>query len=250
MQGKSRPGGTDSGAEQHRGSWPSGQLRGASHLTRVLARYRVVALMAGCLVMLPGMSSHAQPGSGGCEAALAARDGEPGLPPGLLRAIARVESGGHPFAFNVGGASFFAGSQAEAVTRVSEHLARGNRSIDVGCMQINLLHHPGAFASLHDAFDPVRNVAYAVRLLRELHARHGDWPSAVSRYHSAEPARREGYWRRVSAALEQRDLPLASSMRSGGDMAMDRVVIRMSPAAMQVQVIRPTRSVTSRPPRI
>ena len=33
--------------------------------------------------------------------------------------------------------------------------AAGERNIDVGCMQINLMHHPDAFASLEEAFEPV-----------------------------------------------------------------------------------------------
>jgi hypothetical protein len=75
------------------------------------------------------------------------------------------------------------------------------RSIDIGCMQVNLLHHPQAFASLEAGFDPTKNVAYAVRFLRELHARTGDWNQAVAMYHSATPERGLIYQQRVMAAL-------------------------------------------------
>jgi hypothetical protein len=34
-------------------------------------------------------------------------------------------------------------------------------------MQINLKHHPGAFASLEEAFDPQKNIAYAAQFLKE-----------------------------------------------------------------------------------
>jgi hypothetical protein len=33
----------------------------------------------------------------------------------------------------------------------------GVRSIDIGCMQINLVHHPDAFGSLEAGFDPITN---------------------------------------------------------------------------------------------
>jgi hypothetical protein len=68
-------------------------------------------------------------------------------------------------------------------------------------MQVNLLHHPQAFASLEAAFDPATNIAYAVRFLRDLHARTGDWNQAVAMYHSATPERGLVYQQRVMAAL-------------------------------------------------
>ena len=36
-------------------------------------------------------------------------------------------------------------------------------------MQINLFHHPDAFASLDAAFDPMDNIAYGADFLRRLH---------------------------------------------------------------------------------
>jgi soluble lytic murein transglycosylase-like protein len=63
---------------------------------------------------------------------------------------------------------------------------QGVRSIDIGCMQVNLLHHPQAFASLEAGFDPATNVAYAVRFLR-LPRAYRDWNQAVAMYHSATP---------------------------------------------------------------
>ena len=75
------------------------------------------------------------------------------------------------------------------------------RNVDIGCMQINLLHHPTAFPDLEAGFDPATNVAYAVRYLRELQARSGDWNQAVALYHSATPERGLIYQQRVMAAL-------------------------------------------------
>ena len=58
--------------------------------------------------------------------------------------------------------------------------------VDVGCMQVDLHYHPGAFASLDDAFDPEANADYVARLLLTLHNGEaaGSWDVAVGLYHS------------------------------------------------------------------
>jgi hypothetical protein len=145
-----------------------------------------------------------------CAAAIAAAERDSGMPAGLLGAIAKVETGRRapdgsvqpwPWSYNAAGDGRYAASHAEALQEVRAIQARGVRSIDIGCMQINLLHHPNAFPSLEAGFDPVTNVAYAVRFLRELHARTGDWNQAVAMYHSATPERGLVYQQRVLAAL-------------------------------------------------
>ena len=144
-----------------------------------------------------------------CARAIAAAERGAGLPPGLLPAIARVESGRAapgggvapwPHAINAEGEGRFPATRAEAIAAVEALRARGVRSVDVGCMQVNLLHHPDAFPDLDAAFDPARNVAYAVRFLRDLRARTGNWAEAVAQYHSSEPGRGLGYHARVRVA--------------------------------------------------
>jgi hypothetical protein len=145
-----------------------------------------------------------------CAAAIAAAERHSGLPAGLLGAIAKVETGRRapdgsvqpwPWSFNAAGDGRYIASKAEAMQEVRGLQARGIRSIDIGCMQVNLLHHPNAFADLEAGFDPATNVAYAVRYLRELQARTGDWNQAVALYHSATPERGLIYQQRVMAAL-------------------------------------------------
>ena len=145
-----------------------------------------------------------------CAAAIAAAERDAGMPAGLLGAIAKVETGRRapdgsvqpwPWSYNAAGDGRYAASQAEALQEVRAIQARGVRSIDIGCMQINLLHHPNAFPSLEAGFDHVTNIAYAVRFLRELHTRMGDWNQAVAMYHSATPERGLVYQQRVMAAL-------------------------------------------------
>ena len=78
--------------------------------------------------------------------------------------------------------------------------ARGLASIDIGCMQINLRHHPAAFPTLEEAFDPLANVRYGARFLSQLYAAHGEWPAAIARYHSGDPVSGQDYARRVALA--------------------------------------------------
>lgn len=93
-------------------------------------------------------------------------------------------------------------SAAAAVAFVVDARARQARSIDVGCMQISLLHHPHAFNSLEEAFDPAVNTAYAARFLSSLRDTTGSWGAAVAAYHSADPARGGPYRDRVFATWE------------------------------------------------
>jgi len=145
-----------------------------------------------------------------CARAIAVADQNSGLPPGLLGAIARVETGRRtptggiqpwPWSFNAAGEGRYMASRAEAVAEVQSRLAAGTRSIDIGCMQINLLHHPDAFPSVEAGFDPETNVRYAVRYLKSLFARTGDWAAATGQYHSSTPERATVYHLRVMAAL-------------------------------------------------
>jgi soluble lytic murein transglycosylase-like protein len=144
-----------------------------------------------------------------CGRAIAEAERGAGIPAGLLLAIARVESGRAapgggiapwPFAINADGAGRYPETKAAAITEVEALRGRGIRSVDVGCMQVNLFHHPQAFPDLEAAFDPPRNVAYAVRFLRELHGRTGNWSDAIAQYHSGEPGRGLAYHSRVRVA--------------------------------------------------
>ena len=145
-----------------------------------------------------------------CRPAIAAAERANGLPPGLLGAITRVESGRRdpdsgavepwPWTADIEGAGSFYDSKAAAIAAVRQAQARGIRSIDVGCMQVNLQQHPEAFSSLDAAFDPATNVAYAVRFLQGLHEGTGDWARAAAMYHSATPSIGAEYERKVLAA--------------------------------------------------
>ncbi len=120
-----------------------------------------------------------------------------GLPDQLLRSIALVESGRldpvtkrilpWPWTINVAGVGYFYASSAEAIAATKAFQASGIRSIDVGCAQVNLLHHPDAFSSIEKAFDPTSNADYAARFLKSLYAGTRNWPLATAAYHSRTP---------------------------------------------------------------
>ena len=140
------------------------------------------------------------------------------IPKGLLAAIGLTKSGRTvtgkravwPWTVNAEGEGHYFNSKAEAVTFVEGKLADGVESIDVGCMQINLKHHPDAFASLEDAFDPATNVAYGADFLKALHDQANGWLAAARRYHSATPEKGQAYGELVLAnwngAAKQKEL--------------------------------------------
>jgi Transglycosylase SLT domain len=142
-----------------------------------------------------------------CGAIVDQMEREKGIPPGLLHAVALAESGrwqagegfgrAWPWTVRSGPDSFFLPSKEVALGKVRELRAAGRTNIDVGCMQINLGHHGEAFASMEEAFDPVTNVAYGARFLKQLHEQSHSWAEATGRYHNADPERGQAYRARV-----------------------------------------------------
>ncbi len=176
----------------------------------------MIVVAAACLWVT---SAHAMPGpmettgEQGLLCRRAVQQAAPGgqLPQGVLIGIADVESGrrdpvsGHlhpwPWTINAEGQGTFFASKAEAIAFTRQLQARGVASIDVGCLQVNLMHHPNAFASLEEAFDPDANARYAVRFLTELREKTGSWDGAIAGYHSANPEVGNPYREKVVTAM-------------------------------------------------
>ena len=146
-----------------------------------------------------------------CQQAIAGYAPATRLPPNLLTAIGRVESGrvdprdgnikAWPWSINAEGRGYVFNTKAEAIAAVIAFRARNVMSVDVGCMQVNLMYHPAAFASLEEAFDPAANVRYAAKFLGQLFAESGDWNTAAAHYHSKTPDLALAYQRKVLAQL-------------------------------------------------
>ena len=176
-------------------------------------RRRVSPIVVACCLFgggpagLPAYGMGSDAAATPCEQAGIAAEKAAGLPSGILLAIGRVESGrwdsmrgrvtAWPWTINAAGkGQWFANKDAAAIT-VKTLLDGGTRSIDVGCFQINLMWHPGAFGSIDQAFDPDANARYAAAFLLSLYGRTGSWESAVAAYHSADPAQGFAYRQQV-----------------------------------------------------
>jgi hypothetical protein len=165
-----------------------------------------------------------------CQAALVAAEMRYAIPTGMLQAIGIVESGRRndatgarlpwPWTTNAEGESHFFDTKEMAVAWTRQAQARGVRSIDTGCAQVNLMHHPSAFVSLEAAFDPAVNANYAARFLKGLRdtAAGGNWMTAVGYYHSQTPQLAEVYRQQVHAVTSVQGpfaQTLALSSRAG-----------------------------------
>ncbi len=170
---------------------------------RLLARFG--GYFGGTCLALAALAVPA--GAVTCQQAVMAAEQTHAIPQGLLSAIAQVESGRRdpatgqvqpwPWTVNADGDGEFFDSAAQAIQFVRTSPAH---DIDVGCMQISLLHHPTAFSSLQQAFDPIANAAYAADYLRQLYTQTNDWAAAAALYHSATPALAAEYRGKVMAA--------------------------------------------------
>lgn len=128
----------------------------------------------------------------------------------LLSTIANVETGrwnerhqqklAWPWTINAQGKGMFFKTKAEAIREVKRLQKAGIKSIDVGCMQINLAYHPKAFKSIEDAFDPQKNVEYGARFLKSLYKRKGNnWIKAATAYHSSVPKKANIYKKKLAS---------------------------------------------------
>jgi hypothetical protein len=154
-----------------------------------------------------------------CETAITSAEYVGRLPPRLLGAIGLTEAGRvepatgtvrpWPWTINAEGQGQFFETKQAAIAAVKVLRARGVQSIDVGCLQVNLMYHPDAFATLDDAFDPRVNAAYAARFLNALYAGRRDWAWAIAAYHSETPALGDAYRVLVMARWQNGDLHAA-----------------------------------------
>ena len=168
-----------------------------------------------------------------------------------MAAIARVESGRRdpasgetqpwPWTINAEGRGSFYPDKAAALAAVRALQAQGVRSIDIGCMQVNLRHHPNAFASLEDAFDPLANARYAARFLTELQGSRNDWMAAASAYHSQTPEFAAPYRARVASAWAvEQGLPPTPPVPSLPSPALVRVRPAAASCSRTVPTARPS----------
>jgi hypothetical protein len=133
---------------------------------------------------------------------------EYGVPDTVLYAIALAESGvgvseegkrrPWPWTLNVAGRGQVFPSRVAAWEALSQSIARGERSIDIGLMQVNWRYHQEKLGDTWQALDPYHNLRVAARILRDCFEQRRDWWAGVGCYHSpGNAARAERYRRRV-----------------------------------------------------
>lgn len=131
----------------------------------------------------------------------------------ILTTISSVETGrwnaaqkqktAWPWTVNAQGKGMYFDSKAEAVKAVKNLQAKGVRSIDVGCMQINLAYHPDAFDNIEEALDPQTNAEYGAKFLKNLYENNGrDWIKAAMAYHSSVPHKALKYKKKIVSTYE------------------------------------------------
>jgi len=205
--------------------------------------------LAGPVAAEPTIATGLAPGLL-CRRAIESAERGTAIAPHLLAAISRVESGRqdplsgqwHPWPWTVDaeGQGSFYDTKAEAVAAVRAMQARGVQSIDVGCMQVNLMHHPDAFPNLEMAFEPQVNAAYAARFLRELFAQTGDWSKATALYHSATPELGAEYQRKVQAVWPEESRLAGLASASPLARAWGATLGSSQPGFMRVTQLQPS----------
>ncbi|MEJ2020554.1 MAG: transglycosylase SLT domain-containing protein [Maritimibacter sp.] len=158
-----------------------------------------------------------------------------GVPVSVLKAISLTETGRKragafrpwPWTINMEGKGVWFDNNEEARAYVDENYARGARSFDVGCFQINYKWHHQNFDSLDAMFDPLENGLYAARYLSELYAESGDWETAAGAYHSRNPEYANRYKARFAGFrnrfIDQDGIPLRVAAADLADSAVPHI---------------------------
>jgi hypothetical protein len=130
------------------------------------------------------------------------------MPNMLLHTVSLAESGrwnaanrasiSWPWTVTAKGKGKFYPNRDKAISAVNRLLPEGVKNIDVGCIQINLMHHKAVFQSLKEVFTPSANARYATEFLKKLRKRTGSWAHTVGHYHSGNwQGGGRHYWRKV-----------------------------------------------------
>ena len=168
-----------------------------------------------------------------------------GIPLHLLSAIASTESGRWhkglnmalpwPWTVNSQGKGYYFDTKEEAVTFVQTLRAQGVSSMDVGCMQVNLHHHPDAFSTLTQAFEPQTNIEYAAKFLRNNYDEKRSWRIAASYYHSRTPSLGSQYvgsvfksWQRIIAKVQNARAGIGTAVAAVSELPAQMAMLERS----------------------
>lgn len=124
------------------------------------------------------------------------------IDPYILYAVALIESAKNsdpnhvtpwPWALNKAGQSIIPASQHEAHALLNKSIARGNRHIDIGLMQINLHWHGHRVENPENLLNPVTNLEIGAGLLAEaIQSSPNNLVLGIGRYHN---------WQNIQSAV-------------------------------------------------
>ena len=196
-----------------------------------------VRLFAPLLMLLPHMALASGAGQSCDGAALRSAEAY-GVPPQVMLAITRVESGKPtgdalqpwPWTVNLQGEGHWFDSAEEATDFAQNAIATGVTNLDIGCFQLNWRWHGDKFSSIDEMFDPETNADHAARFLVENHQKTGNWVDAVAAYHSTSPDLAEAYIERIEGILQ--DFSDAGQLPEQANEEPIRVAINTYPLLM------------------
>ena len=182
-----------------------------------------------------------------CENAAHVAASESGVPVSVLRAITLTETGRKfggkyrpwPWTVNMEGAGKWFETPEQAQAYVDRNFARGARSFDVGCFQLNYRWHGQAFASIEQMFDPIANARYAAKFLKSLYAETGDWSKAAGAYHSRTKKFADRYRKRFDTLRARLDGVAPPPQSPAPIIAVARADKPPIAAARPAQPVRP-----------
>ena len=139
---------------------------------------------------------------------------ERGIPYAIFYALALTESGKKipdvksfrpwPWTLNVEGRGYFFESRLAAWQTLKGLLDNGNRSIDIGLMQVNWRYHSKRLISAWQALDPHHNLRVGAEILQDCFLAERDWWVGVGCYHSPNNSERAAQYRRRVLSRWQR----------------------------------------------
>ena len=167
-------------------------------------------LFSPMLMLMPQMVLASGVGQSCDSAALRAAEAY-GVPPQIMLAITRVESGKPqgdalqpwPWAINLQGEGHWFDTADDAAAFAQNAVDSGVTNLDIGCFKLNWRWHGDKFSSIDEMFDPTNNADHAARFLVENHQRTGNWIDAVAAYHSASPDLAEIYIQKIEGVLQE-----------------------------------------------
>ncbi len=166
---------------------------------RACRSYAGLAILVAALLCGPALGSQRPPDL--CRDAAREASTATGVPYDVLMAVTLTETGQQrdgtlepwPWAVHHDGKGHWFDTSAEAVALAETALQAGATNIDLGCFQLNIRWHAGAFGSVEDMLKPAHNARYAAKFLADLYQESGDWALAAGAYHSRNPDNAEAY---------------------------------------------------------